>query len=39
VLEGTLRSSHALPDRDRQDCHVHGRLPTDRGRAAPVRAP
>lgn len=31
VLEGVLRSGHALPDGTRDDCHVHGRLPGDPG--------
>jgi RimJ/RimL family protein N-acetyltransferase len=31
VLEGMARSAHALPDGSREDCHIHGRLPTDPG--------
>lgn len=29
VLEGTARSAYAVPDDGREDCHIHGRLPTD----------
>jgi RimJ/RimL family protein N-acetyltransferase len=29
LLEGTTRSAYALPDGGREDCHIHGRLPTD----------
>jgi RimJ/RimL family protein N-acetyltransferase len=30
ALEGTLRSAYAVPGTgDREDCHVHGRLPAD----------
>ena len=28
-LEGTARSAYALPEGGREDCHIHGRLPTD----------
>jgi RimJ/RimL family protein N-acetyltransferase len=35
ALEGTLRSAYAVPHGAREDCHVHGRLPADRGLAAP----
>jgi len=32
VLEGTARSAYAVPGtEDREDCHIHGRLPTDPG--------
>jgi RimJ/RimL family protein N-acetyltransferase len=32
VLEGTARSAYAVPDSDaREDCHIHGRLPSDPG--------
>jgi RimJ/RimL family protein N-acetyltransferase len=32
VYEGTVRSAYAVPDGDaREDCHIHGRLPTDPG--------
>ena len=32
VLEGTTRSAYAVPgSEDREDCHVHGRLPSDPG--------
>lgn len=32
VLEGTARSAYAVPGgQDREDCHIHGRLPTDPG--------
>jgi RimJ/RimL family protein N-acetyltransferase len=32
VLEGTARSAYAIPgSEDREDCHIHGRLPTDPG--------
>lgn len=32
VLEGTARSAYAVPDSgDREDCHIHGRLPGDPG--------
>ena len=32
VLEGTIRSGYAVPGSDeREDCHIHGRLPTDPG--------
>ena len=32
VLEGTARSAYAVPGTDdRQDCHIHGRLPSDPG--------
>lgn len=32
VLEGTTRSAYAVPDsRVREDCHIHGRLPSDPG--------
>jgi len=32
VLEGTTRSAYAVPGTaDREDCHIHGRLPTDAG--------
>jgi RimJ/RimL family protein N-acetyltransferase len=35
VLEGTTRSAYAVPGSDgREDCHIHGRLPTDPGRSA-----
>jgi RimJ/RimL family protein N-acetyltransferase len=29
LLEGTARSAYAVPDGGREDCHLHGRLPTD----------
>jgi RimJ/RimL family protein N-acetyltransferase len=29
VLEGTARSAYAVPGGGREDCHIHGRLPTD----------
>jgi RimJ/RimL family protein N-acetyltransferase len=30
VLEGTARSAYAVPGtHEREDCHIHGRLPTD----------
>jgi RimJ/RimL family protein N-acetyltransferase len=29
VLEGTARSAYAVPGDGREDCHIHGRLPTD----------
>lgn len=29
VLEGTARSAYAVPGGAREDCHIHGRLPTD----------
>ena len=28
-LEGTARSAYALPDGEREDCHIHGRIATD----------
>lgn len=32
ILEGTARSAYAVPDSEaREDCHVHGRLPSDPG--------
>ena len=31
VLEGTTRSAYAVPGQGREDCHIHGRLPTDPG--------
>jgi RimJ/RimL family protein N-acetyltransferase len=32
VLEGTARSAYAVPGADeREDCHIHGRLPGDLG--------
>jgi RimJ/RimL family protein N-acetyltransferase len=32
VYEGTARSAYAVPgSADREDCHIHGRLPTDPG--------
>jgi RimJ/RimL family protein N-acetyltransferase len=32
VLEGTARSAYAVPDSaEREDCHIHGRLPSDPG--------
>jgi RimJ/RimL family protein N-acetyltransferase len=31
VAEGTLRSAYAVPGGGREDAHVHGRLPSDRG--------
>jgi RimJ/RimL family protein N-acetyltransferase len=32
VLEGTVRSAYAVPGTtDREDCHIHGRLPNDPG--------
>jgi RimJ/RimL family protein N-acetyltransferase len=32
VLEGTARSAYAVPGTDdREDVHIHGRLPTDPG--------
>jgi RimJ/RimL family protein N-acetyltransferase len=31
VLEGTTRSAYAVPGGGREDCHIHGRLPTDPG--------
>jgi RimJ/RimL family protein N-acetyltransferase len=32
VLEGLARSAYAVPGtEDREDCHIHGRLPTDPG--------
>jgi RimJ/RimL family protein N-acetyltransferase len=32
VYEGTARSAYAVPGSgDREDCHIHGRLPTDPG--------
>lgn len=32
VLEGTARSAYAVPGTtSREDCHIHGRLPTDPG--------
>ena len=32
VLEGTARSAYAVPGTgDREDCHIHGRLPSDPG--------
>jgi RimJ/RimL family protein N-acetyltransferase len=32
IFEGTARSAYALPgSEDREDCHIHGRLPTDPG--------
>jgi RimJ/RimL family protein N-acetyltransferase len=32
VLEGTARSAYAVPGTDdREDAHIHGRLPTDPG--------
>jgi RimJ/RimL family protein N-acetyltransferase len=31
VLEGVMRSAYAVPGEGREDCHVHGRLPTDPG--------
>jgi RimJ/RimL family protein N-acetyltransferase len=31
VLEGVARSAYAIPDGGREDCHIHGRLPTDQG--------
>jgi RimJ/RimL family protein N-acetyltransferase len=31
LLEGTARSAYAVPGgRAREDCHIHGRIPTDR---------
>jgi RimJ/RimL family protein N-acetyltransferase len=33
VLEGTARSAYAVPGEGREDCHLHGRLPTDRSPA------
>ena len=32
LLEGTARSAYAVPGAGREDCHIHGRLPSDRGR-------
>jgi RimJ/RimL family protein N-acetyltransferase len=29
ALEGTARSAYAVPGGRREDCHIHGRLPTD----------
>jgi len=29
LLEGTARSAYAVPGAGREDCHIHGRLPTD----------
>jgi RimJ/RimL family protein N-acetyltransferase len=29
VLEGTARSAYAVPGGGREDCHIHGRLPSD----------
>jgi RimJ/RimL family protein N-acetyltransferase len=31
VYEGTTRSAYAVPGGPREDCHIHGRLPTDPG--------
>ena len=32
VYEGTTRSAYAVPDSElREDCHIHGRLPSDPG--------
>jgi RimJ/RimL family protein N-acetyltransferase len=31
VYEGTCRSAYAVPGGAREDCHVHGRLPSDPG--------
>jgi RimJ/RimL family protein N-acetyltransferase len=32
IFEGTARSAYAVPgSEDREDCHIHGRLPTDPG--------
>ncbi len=31
VLEGTTRSGYAGPGDGREDCHIHGRLPSDPG--------
>ena len=32
LLEGTARSAYAVPGTDdREDCHIHGRLPSDPG--------
>ena len=32
VLEGTARSAYAVPgSEEREDCHIHGRLPSDPG--------
>lgn len=31
VPEGTTRSAYAVPNGGREDCHIHGRLPTDPG--------
>jgi RimJ/RimL family protein N-acetyltransferase len=29
VLEGVTRAAYAVPGAGREDCHIHGRLPTD----------
>ena len=29
VVEGVARSAYRLPDGGREDCHIHGRLPSD----------
>lgn len=29
VVEGVTRSAYRLPDGGREDCHIHGRLPSD----------
>lgn len=31
VYEGTARSAYAIPGGGREDCHIHGRLPSDPG--------